>query len=164
MINIDGVTKDDVKVPEGELGEQLEAAFEKGDDVRREAARLRPSTDFLVSQIVVTVVSAMGTEQAMSYKEGQVRRNRSNPPRAVLTFLFVTEIIASPLYSLPSPPRYLLHFSSTLVPSSLSLAPSLCRTTRIPFLFFFCCGWTGGAVREREGGVSIESKERREVE
>ena len=86
MINIDGVTKDDVKVPEGELGEQLEAAFEKGDDVRREAARLRPSTDFLVSQIVVTVVSAMGTEQAMSYKEGQVRRNPSDPPRAVLTF------------------------------------------------------------------------------
>ena len=36
MINIDGVTKDDVNVPEGELGEQLEAAFEKGDDVRRE--------------------------------------------------------------------------------------------------------------------------------
>ncbi len=46
-----GDTKDDIKVPEGELGEQLKAAFEEGRD------------------LVITVLGAMGEEHAMSYKD-----------------------------------------------------------------------------------------------
>ncbi|PWN21118.1 putative HYP2-translation initiation factor eIF5A.1 [Microstroma glucosiphilum] len=47
----DGSGKDDVKVPEGELGEQIQAAFDDGKD------------------IMVTIVSAMGEEQALSFKD-----------------------------------------------------------------------------------------------
>ncbi|KAI8889260.1 eukaryotic translation initiation factor 5A [Backusella circina FSU 941] len=47
----DGSTKDDVKLPEGELGEKLEEAFDNGDE------------------LIVSVVSAMGEEHALSYKE-----------------------------------------------------------------------------------------------
>lgn len=47
----DGAGKDDVKVPEGELGEQIQAAFDDGKD------------------IMVTIVSAMGEEQALSFKD-----------------------------------------------------------------------------------------------
>jgi translation initiation factor 5A len=47
----DGNSKDDVKVPEGELGTQIQAAFDDGKD------------------LLVTIVSAMGEEQAMSFKE-----------------------------------------------------------------------------------------------
>jgi len=41
----DGTPKDDVKVPEGEIGEQIESAFNEGSD------------------LLVTIVSAMGEEQ-----------------------------------------------------------------------------------------------------
>lgn len=41
----DGTAKDDVKVPEGDMGKQLEADFEAGKD------------------LLVTIVSAMGEEQ-----------------------------------------------------------------------------------------------------
>lgn len=47
----DGSMKDDVKLPEGELGEKLEEEFDEG------------------KELVVTVVSSMGEEQALSYKE-----------------------------------------------------------------------------------------------
>lgn len=47
----DGTGKDDVKVPEGEIGDQLQAAFEEGKD------------------IMVTIVAAMGEEQALSFKD-----------------------------------------------------------------------------------------------
>lgn len=47
----DGSTKDDVKLPEGELGEKMEEAFDNGDE------------------LIVSVVSAMGEEHALSYKE-----------------------------------------------------------------------------------------------
>jgi translation initiation factor 5A len=47
----DGTMKDDVKLPEGELGEKLEAEFEEG------------------KELVVSVVSAMGEEHCLSYKE-----------------------------------------------------------------------------------------------
>ncbi|KAL1934334.1 hypothetical protein VTP01DRAFT_6516 [Rhizomucor pusillus] len=50
MLN-DGSTKDDVRLPEGELGEQLQADFDEGKD------------------LLVSVVSAMGEEHALSYKE-----------------------------------------------------------------------------------------------
>ncbi|KAJ3042365.1 Eukaryotic translation initiation factor 5A [Rhizophlyctis rosea] len=51
LMEQDGSTKDDVKVPEGELGSKLEEDFHGGKD------------------LIVTVVAAMGEEQAMGYKE-----------------------------------------------------------------------------------------------
>ncbi|KAG0170840.1 Eukaryotic translation initiation factor 5A [Apophysomyces sp. BC1034] len=47
----DGSTKDDVKLPEGELGDKIEEEFEEG------------------KELLVTVVSAMGEEHALTYKE-----------------------------------------------------------------------------------------------
>ena len=43
--------KDDVKVPEGDLGKDIQTAFDDGKD------------------LLITIVSAMGDEQAMSFKE-----------------------------------------------------------------------------------------------
>ena len=51
LMTMDGDTKDDVKAPEGELGEQLQAAFDEGKD------------------LMVTVISAMDEEAAISFKE-----------------------------------------------------------------------------------------------
>lgn len=45
----DGTSKDDVKVPEDNLGKQIQADFEDGKD------------------LLVTIISAMGEEQAISY-------------------------------------------------------------------------------------------------
>ena len=45
----EGVPKDDVKVPEGELGAQISSDFESGKD------------------LLVTIVSAMGEEQVCIY-------------------------------------------------------------------------------------------------
>ncbi|KAK7441740.1 translation initiation factor eIF5A [Stygiomarasmius scandens] len=50
LMTQDGTPKDDVKVPEGEIGEQIESAFNDGSD------------------LLVTIVSAMGEEQAISFK------------------------------------------------------------------------------------------------
>lgn len=50
----DGSSKDDVKVPEGELGDQIAAQFDDGKD------------------LLVTIVSAMGEEQAIAFKEAPV--------------------------------------------------------------------------------------------
>ncbi|KAI7903407.1 eukaryotic translation initiation factor 5A [Cokeromyces recurvatus] len=47
----DGSTKDDVKLPEGELGTKLEEEFDEG------------------KELVVSVVSAMGEEHCLSFKE-----------------------------------------------------------------------------------------------
>lgn len=46
-----GDTKDDIKLPEGELGEQIKAAFEEGRD------------------LLIAIVGAMGEEHAMSFKD-----------------------------------------------------------------------------------------------
>jgi len=51
LMTVDGTSKDDVKVPEGDLGTQISAGFEDGKD------------------LLVTIVSAMGEEQAISFKE-----------------------------------------------------------------------------------------------
>ena len=45
---------DDVKLPEGEVGEQIKAAFEEGRD------------------LFVAVIAAMGEEQAMSFRMLQI--------------------------------------------------------------------------------------------
>lgn len=51
LMTQDGTTKDDVKCPEGELGEKLQAEFDEGKD------------------LLVTIISAMGEEACISYKE-----------------------------------------------------------------------------------------------
>jgi len=51
LMSQDGTSKDDVKVPEGDLGKQIETDFEEGKD------------------LLVTIISAMGEEQAISVKE-----------------------------------------------------------------------------------------------
>ena len=51
LLNADGSTKDDLKVPEGEIGERIKALFDDGKDV------------------YVTVVAAMGEEQVQALKD-----------------------------------------------------------------------------------------------
>lgn len=51
LMSSDGSSKDDVKVPEGELGDQISSQFDEGKD------------------LLVTIVSAMGEEQAIALKE-----------------------------------------------------------------------------------------------
>lgn len=51
LMTMDGETKDDVRAPEGELGESMQAAFDEGKDLN------------------VTIIAAMGEEAAISFKE-----------------------------------------------------------------------------------------------
>ncbi|CAD6885874.1 unnamed protein product [Tilletia controversa] len=51
LMTTEGASKDDVKVPDSELGEQIQKDFDDGKD------------------LMVTIVSAMGEEQAISVKE-----------------------------------------------------------------------------------------------
>lgn len=50
LMTADGAAKDDVKVPEGDIGKQIEADFEEG------------------KELLVTVVSSMGEEAALGVK------------------------------------------------------------------------------------------------
>ena len=47
----DGSTKDDVRVPDGEIGSKIQADFDDG------------------KELIVTVITAMGEEACISYKE-----------------------------------------------------------------------------------------------
>ncbi|WFC93787.1 Eukaryotic translation initiation factor 5A-2 [Malassezia brasiliensis] len=51
LMSNEGTSKDDVKLPEGELGEQINEAFEEGKD------------------LMVTIVAAMNEEHALAFKE-----------------------------------------------------------------------------------------------
>ncbi|KAF8901054.1 eukaryotic translation initiation factor 5A [Gymnopilus junonius] len=51
LMTADGAAKDDVKVPEGDLGKDIQTGFDEGKD------------------LLVTIISAMGEEQAISFKE-----------------------------------------------------------------------------------------------
>jgi len=51
LMTNDGTSKDDVKVPDSDIGQQIEEAFEDGKD------------------IVVTILTAMGEEAAVAWKE-----------------------------------------------------------------------------------------------
>lgn len=51
LMDQDGTSKDDVKVPEGSMGGEIQTAFDDGKD------------------LLITIISAMGEEQAISYKE-----------------------------------------------------------------------------------------------
>ena len=53
LMKEDGTTKDDLKVPEDEVGQALRAKFEEG------------------AELAVTVVGALGIEQIISFKESQ---------------------------------------------------------------------------------------------
>ncbi|KAF5314272.1 hypothetical protein D9619_011825 [Psilocybe cf. subviscida] len=51
LMTQEGNAKDDVKIPESDLGKEIQAGFDDGKD------------------LLVTIISAMGEEQAISYKE-----------------------------------------------------------------------------------------------
>jgi len=51
LMTQDGTAKDDVKIPEGEIGSTIQAEFDDG------------------KELLVTIVSAMGEEAAISFKE-----------------------------------------------------------------------------------------------
>lgn len=51
LMNDDGSTKDDVKIPDNEIGKAIEAAFGEGKDV------------------LISVTSAMGEEHCLAWKE-----------------------------------------------------------------------------------------------
>ncbi|TFY52555.1 hypothetical protein EVJ58_g9949 [Rhodofomes roseus] len=51
LMSQDGTSKDDVRLPEGDIGKEITDAFDEGKD------------------LLVTIVSAMGEEQAISWKE-----------------------------------------------------------------------------------------------
>jgi len=51
LMTTDGNAKDDVKVPEGDLGKEIQAGFDDGRD------------------LLVTIISAMGEEQAIAVKD-----------------------------------------------------------------------------------------------
>ncbi|SCV73191.1 BQ2448_7116 [Microbotryum intermedium] len=51
LMTTDGTAKDDVRLPESEIGDQIQAAFDEGTD------------------LLVTIISAMGQEQAIAFKE-----------------------------------------------------------------------------------------------
>jgi len=55
LMTQEGISKDDVKVPEGDLGKQIQKDFEDGKD------------------LLITIVGAMGEEQAMSVKESPTK-------------------------------------------------------------------------------------------
>ncbi|KAG8743235.1 Eukaryotic translation initiation factor 5A [Ceratobasidium sp. 414] len=61
LMTPDGTPKDDVKVPEGDLGKQIQADFDEG------------------KELIVTVVAAMGEEMALGAKEA---------PKGACTLLF----------------------------------------------------------------------------
>ncbi len=50
----DGSSKDDVKVPEGALGKDIQTAFDDG------------------KEVIVTIIAAMGEEAAIAFKETTV--------------------------------------------------------------------------------------------
>lgn len=51
LMTMEGETKDDVRLPDGELGDTLQSAFDEGKDLN------------------VTIIAAMGEECAISFKE-----------------------------------------------------------------------------------------------
>jgi translation initiation factor 5A len=55
LMDSDANPKDDVKVPEGELGKQIEEGFEAGKD------------------LLITIVASMGEEAAISWKEDSAK-------------------------------------------------------------------------------------------
>ncbi|KAG8215264.1 eukaryotic elongation factor 5A hypusine, DNA-binding OB fold-domain-containing protein [Butyriboletus roseoflavus] len=52
LMTADGTPKDDIKVPEGDLGTSIQKDFDEG------------------KELLITIVSAMNEEQAISFKEG----------------------------------------------------------------------------------------------
>lgn len=63
----DGAAKDDVKVPEGDLGKQIQADFDEGKD------------------LLVTIVSAMGEEQVCFCRCTRITANATSSIRPSLS-------------------------------------------------------------------------------
>jgi len=57
LMNNEGASKDDVKVPEGDIGKGITDGFEEG------------------KELLVTIISAMGEEAAISFKEAPKGNN-----------------------------------------------------------------------------------------
>ena len=95
----DGSTKEDVKVPEGQLGDQLTTDFEEGKD------------------LVVIVQTAMGEEACIQFKEA---------PRVCFMFLLFFLTPMSPSFFAVMALSALLIAPS---PATVSLHPSLCLYT-----------------------------------
>ncbi|KAH9821013.1 translation protein SH3-like domain-containing protein [Melampsora americana] len=86
LINMDGVAKDDVKTPEGDLGKDLQEQFDAGKD------------------LYCTITSAMGEEMCLAFKEA---------PKFVTPLSLSLFMLSSfPLYIRPQ--SHLLFFPSTL--------------------------------------------------
>ncbi|KDE02518.1 hypothetical protein MVLG_06936 [Microbotryum lychnidis-dioicae p1A1 Lamole] len=80
LMTTDGTAKDDVRLPESEIGDQIQAAFDDGTDVSDKQAMDRRLIACRVSiltlsrlvtsyQLLVTIIAAMGQEQAIAFKE-----------------------------------------------------------------------------------------------
>lgn len=57
LMTNDGATKDDIKLPDGDMGDKIQSDFDEGKD------------------LLVTIISAMGEEAAISYKEAPKGNN-----------------------------------------------------------------------------------------
>jgi translation initiation factor 5A len=69
----DGDTKDDVKMPEGDLGAKITKLFKEEEKDTRKLDRTpetSPGTFELTLPLVVTIQTAMGEEAAVDAKEG----------------------------------------------------------------------------------------------
>ena len=64
----DGTTKDDVKVPDGEVGEKIEKLF-RTDEKDTSKPKFGPDIIFSLMSIDVIVLTSMGEEVAIEAKE-----------------------------------------------------------------------------------------------
>ena len=64
-----GTTKDDVKVPEGEVGEKITKMFNEDKDTSKNAPGIEGSNKVITDCLDVIVLTAMGEELAMDCKE-----------------------------------------------------------------------------------------------
>lgn len=69
LMDNDGNSKDDVRLPETDVGEQIQQLFDDGKEVRACMQHHEQITNLSISQVVVTIVSAMGEEHALAVKE-----------------------------------------------------------------------------------------------
>lgn len=87
LIDQTGAAKDDVKVPEGEVGDQIQNLFDDG------------------KEVLVTVVSAMGEEHALAAKEAPTGVSALSPFTFLLSpHLFQVFILICPPFRLSNRP------------------------------------------------------------
>lgn len=70
LIRPDGSEKSDVKVPDGEVGDKIREYEEAGTDIRKSlVSTLSLQRVLIVHSTVITIISAMNEEAAISVKE-----------------------------------------------------------------------------------------------